>query len=227
LGAEKDRLDLVKNPDLLNMAKISRAATPVDLLSYDSEDGQPSIFFLREDARQSILAVFNWTEQPRSHRIGLADLGLPANRPFQASDVLKQGEAMAVNGGTLQLDNMARHSVRVIKLIDSAAPAAAPIIAAQVPSEARPSELLALSAQAKEDGVPALSYHWDFGDGTTADGPRAVHAYTRDADFTVQLTVDGLDGIAARQSFPVKVSGTLVPAGDVLQNRRYVEPAGH
>src|ERR1035441_1933526 len=28
------------------MAKISRAATPVDLLSYDTEDGDPSIFFL-------------------------------------------------------------------------------------------------------------------------------------------------------------------------------------
>jgi hypothetical protein len=25
----------------------------------------------------------------------------------------------------------------------------------------------------------------------------------------------------------VKVTGSLVPAGDVLQNRRYQEPAGH
>jgi len=226
LGAEKDRLDLVKNQDLLNMAKISLAATPVDLLSYDAQDGQPSVFFLKEDARQSILAVFNWTEQPRSHTLRLADLELPANRAFQASDILSQGQAVAVNGGTIQLDNMARHSVRVIKLIDAAAPAAAPAIAAQVPSEARPSETLAFSAQAGEDGVPALSYHWDFGDGTSADGPRAAHAYTRAADFTVQLTADGLDGIPARRSFTVKVAGTLVPAGDVLQNRRYVEPAG-
>jgi hypothetical protein len=223
LGPEKDRLDLVKNPDLLNMAKISRAATPVDLLSYDAEDGQPSVFFLREDARQSMLVVFNWTDQPRSHALKLADLGLPANRTFQASDVLNQGEAVAVNAGTVRLDDMARHSVRAIMLIDPAAPAAAPSIAAQVPAEARVSEVLAFSAQAKEDGVPALAYHWDFGDGTTADVPRATHAYTRAAEFTAQLTADGLDGIAARQSFTVKVTGTLVPAGDVLQNRRYVE----
>jgi alpha-galactosidase len=227
LGAEKDRLDLVRNQDLLNMAKISRAATPVDLLSYDTEDGQPSIFFLPEDPRQSILVIFNWTEQPRSHTIKLADLGLPADHAFQASDALNEGEAVAVNGGTVRLENMARHSVRVIKLIDSAAPAAAPAIAAQVPSEARVSEVLLFSAQAKEGGVPVLAYHWDFVDGTTADGPRAAHTYTRDADFTVQLTVDGLDGIAAHQSLTVKVAGTLVPAGDVLQNRRYVEPTGH
>jgi hypothetical protein len=109
----------------------------------------------------------------------------------------------------------------------AAAPAAAPTITAQVPAEARVSELLPFSAQAQEASVPALSYHWDFGDGTTADGPRAAHAYTRDADFTVQLTTDGLDGIAAHQSFTVKVTGTLAAAGDVLQNRRYMEPAGH
>jgi hypothetical protein len=227
LGAEKDRLDLVKNQDLLNMAKISRAATPVDLLSYDTEDGEPSIFFLREDPRQSILVVFNWTEQPRSHTLKLADLGLPSNHTFQASDVLNEGEVVTVNGGIVRLDNMARHSVRVIKLIDSAAPAAAPTITAQVPSEARVSESLPFSGQAQEAGVPALSYQWDFGDGTTADGPRATHTYTRDADFTVRLTADGLDGIAARQSFTVKVTGTLAAAGDVLQNRRYTEPAGH
>jgi hypothetical protein len=155
----------------------------------------------------------------------LADLGLPANRTFQASDVLNQGAAVAVNAGAVQLDGMARHSVRAIKLIDPAAPAAAPSITTQVPSEGRVSEALEFSAQAREDGVPALAYHWDFGDGTTADGPRAGHTYTRDADFTVQLTAEGLDGIAARQSFTVKVTGTLTPAGDVLQNRRYVEPA--
>jgi hypothetical protein len=223
LGAEKDRLDLVKNPDLLAMAKISRAATPVDLLSYDVTDGQPSVFFLREDARQSMLVVFNWTEEPRSHNIRLAELGLPASHAFLASDALNQGAAVAVNAGAVQLDNVPRHSVRAIKLTDTSAPAAAPAIAAQVPSEGRVSEALAFSAQAKEDGTPALGYHWDFGDGTTADGPRASHTYTRDADFAVQLTAEGLDGIASKQSFTVKVTGTLVPAADVLGNRRWVE----
>jgi hypothetical protein len=226
LGAEKDRLDLVTNRDLLDMAKISRAATPVDLLSYDTEDQMPSIFFLREDSRQSILAVFNWTEQPRSHALKLADFGLPADHALQASDALNGGQAVGVNGGTVQLDNMAQHSVRVIKLIDPAVPAAAPSVAAQVPSAGGVSVSLPFSAQAREDGVPALSYRWDFGDGTTAGGSHVAHAYTRADDFTVQLTADGLDGIAFHQSFTVKVTGTLTAAGDVLGNRRYTEPSG-
>ena len=216
LGSEKDRLDLVKNPDLIAMAKLSRAATPVDLLSYDSEDGQPSIFFLREDARQSMLVVFNWTDGLRSHAIKLANLGLPTDGKFQAADVLDHDAEVAANGGTVQLHNMPRHSVRAIKLIDTSIPATAPEITAQVPAEGHVSEELAFSA-----GGPALDYHWDFGDGTTADGPRATHTYTRDADFKVQLTAVGLDGTAAHENFTVKVTGTLVPAPDVLGNRRY------
>jgi alpha-galactosidase len=225
LGDEKDRLDLVKNQDLLNMAKISRAATPVDLLSYETEDQEPSIFFLREDPRQSVLAVFNWTEQARSHTLKLSDLGLPVNHTFDASDVLNQGERLSVEAGSIRLDNMERRSVRVIKLIDSAVAPAAPEISAQMPAEARPSELIPFAAQARETGVPALAYRWDFGDGTTAEGRQVEHAYTRNADFTVRLIADGLDGVTASRTFTVKVIGTLTQAPDVQQNRRYVGPA--
>jgi len=50
--------------------------------------------------------------------------------------------------------------VRVVKLIDSSLPAAAPTITAQVPTEAQVSEALAFSAQAREDGAPALAWRW-------------------------------------------------------------------
>ncbi len=65
LGSQKDRLALVENTDLLNMAKIGRASTPLDLMTYEPEDEQPSIFFLQESPRQAILTVFNWTKTPR------------------------------------------------------------------------------------------------------------------------------------------------------------------
>ena len=61
LGSEKERLALVENRELLNMAKVGRASTPLDLMTYAPKDGQPSIFILREDQRQAILTVFNWT----------------------------------------------------------------------------------------------------------------------------------------------------------------------
>ena len=67
LGSEKDRLALVENREFLNMAKVGQASTPLDLMTYAPEDGQPSIFFLREDPRQAILTVFNWTNTTRSH----------------------------------------------------------------------------------------------------------------------------------------------------------------
>ena len=69
LGASPERLALLKNRELLNAVKLGKAFTPVDLMSFDPEDEQPSIFVLKEDARQSLIAIFNWTDSSRSHRL--------------------------------------------------------------------------------------------------------------------------------------------------------------
>jgi PKD repeat protein len=45
--------------------------------------------------------------------------------------------------------------------------------------------------------VEIVAWDWDFGDGTTATGPSAVHSYTADGDFPVTLTVTTLDGRSA------------------------------
>src|SRR5215467_8058519 len=127
LGSQKDRLALVENTNLLNMAKLGRASTPVDLMTYDSEDEQPSIFFLRESPRQSILTVFNWTKTSRSHTLKLAELGLPLEHVFKASDVLNQNAPIPLAGGIVRIENQAPESVRVIKLIDDSVSASAPI----------------------------------------------------------------------------------------------------
>ena len=44
LGSDPERLALVRNPDLLAMAKLGRAALPLDLLTYADKDEQPSVF---------------------------------------------------------------------------------------------------------------------------------------------------------------------------------------
>ena len=89
--------------------------------------------------------------------------------------------------------------MRLIKLIDSAIPAAAPTIAAQVPSEAKAGEAITLSAQAT--GVPALSYRWDFGDGTlqTATAVNNIaHTYTSIGTFTAKVTLtNNLGGLGS------------------------------
>jgi alpha-galactosidase len=227
LGSEKDRLALVENRELLNMAKVGRASTPLDLMTYELEDGQPSIFFLREDQRQAILTVFNWTGTVRSHTLRLADLGLPEGHTFTAMDVLKQNAMVTLEGGVVRLENQPTQSVRVIKLIDTSLAAAAPTVTAQVPTAANAGEsirLSAVSAPAEAGGVPAVAYHWDFGDGTSADSPKASHAYTRAGEFTVRLTVDGVDGLPAQQNFSVKVTGILKAHSKLTDNRRFVEP---
>ena len=112
----------------------------------------------------------------------------------------------------------------MIKIIDRSVAEAAPTITAKVPSAAAAGETIIFSAQSGADGVPAVEYHWNFGDGTSADGPKAVHAYTRAGDFEVRLTVDGLDGVPAQQAFSIKVTGNLRATPQLTDNRRFVEP---
>jgi alpha-galactosidase len=225
LSSEKDRLALVENRDLLNMAKAGRASTPVDLMTYEPEDGQPSVFLLRQSPRQSILTVFNWTDGARSHSLSLTDLGIPVSSTLGATGVMDSSSTFALDGGAIRIENQSPQSVVVIKLVDTAVAKAAPTVTAQVPSQSKAGETVAFSAQAAPEGVPALGYHWDFGDGTLSEGAKASHCYTRATDFTVRLTVDGPDGVPYEQSFSVKVTGELKPTPQLRANRRFEEPS--
>jgi hypothetical protein len=224
LGSQKDRLALVENADLLNMAKVGRASTPLDLLSYEPADEQPSIFFLKEGPRQAILTVFNWTKTPRSHTLKVAELGLSAEHTFAALDVLNQNAPLTLAGGSVQIDNQLPESVRVIKLIDTNVPQSAPSVQAQVPSSANAGKTLHFSAESDSAGVPAVLYHWDFGDGTAANGSEVSHAYTRPANFTIRLTVDGVDGVPFVRDFSVEVVGHLQAFPKLTDNRRFLDP---
>ncbi|MGA8868107.1 MAG: PKD domain-containing protein, partial [Candidatus Sulfotelmatobacter sp.] len=224
LGSEKDRLALVENQDLLNMVKVGRASTPVDLMTYEQRDEQPSIFILRESQRQAILTVFNWTNTPGSHSLKLADFGLTADHTFATTDVLNQNEPVTLVDGAVRIESQPPQSVKVIKIVDTSVAKAAPTVTAQVPSKANAGETIHLSAQAGPDGVPAVSYRWDFGDGTTADGPKSSHSYTRVGDFALRLTVEGVDGVPAEQVFPVRVTGRLSVRPNLRENRRFIEP---
>jgi hypothetical protein len=162
----------------------------------------------------------------RSHTLKLADLGLSAGHTFAATDVLNKNATVALEGDALRLENQAQ-SVRVIKLIDNGVAAAAPTVVAQVPAAANTGDTIRLSAQADASGVPAGAYHWDLGDGTSADDPKISHAYTSSGEFTIHLTVDGVDGVPAQQNFSVKVTGNLKAHSKLADNQRFVEPTDH
>ena len=227
LGSQKDRLALVQNQDLLNVAKLGRAATPLDLMTYEPADEQPSIFFLRESPHQAILTIFNWTKTSRSHTVRFADLGLPAEHTFTAFDVLNQDAPFTLQGSTVQIENQPPESVKVIKIMDGDVPPHAPGIAAKVSSTAKSGETISFSVQTDATGVPAVDYRWDFGDGTGASGPRVSHAYTRAGSFTVRLTVDEVDSVPTVQNFSIEVTGRLRAFPNLLDNRRFVDPTDH
>jgi alpha-galactosidase len=219
LGSDAERLALVKNPDLLAMVKLGRAALPLDLMTYTDNDQQPSVFLLHEDQRQSILAVFNWTEQPSSHTFTIADLNLAAGHSYKLLDSFAGNQPLKMDQEALRLDNQPAHSVKLIKIIDTSIPAAAPSLTFQVPSQARIGEEIEFSSILAKEGVPALGSHWDFGDGVAADGAILTHAYTAAGNYMVRFRAEGLDGISAEKTFSIAVKGAVV-----LQSpRRYSE----
>lgn len=225
LASVPDRLALVENKNVLTMVALRRAATPLDLMSFSAQDEMPSEYFLKEDVRQSMLAVFNWTDGPRSHEIKLSELGLAEGGLYQAYDALHADSQVAVEGGNISITHQPPHSVQLIKIINSSVPAAAPSVTLHAPASAGTGEAVKLQAVAAPDGVPALSYHWDFGDGTSATEPEVTHTFTRAADYNVKLTVDGVDGIPADKQITVAVRGAVPTAFHLDENRRY-EGAG-
>jgi hypothetical protein len=214
-------LELVENQEILAMNRLGRAARPLDLMTFRPEDEAPSVFFLAEDPRQAMLVVFNWAERPLSHTFTVAGLGLPADHSFHAFDVLNKDEAVPLNGGTLEIANQAPHSVRLIKLTDDSVPAAAPQVTIQAPTSATAGQAFSLAAVLAANSVPAISYHWDFGDGTEATGQSLTHTYTLAGNYAGKLTVKGVEGLAATTDFSIKASGTVRAQYDLSRNRRY------
>lgn len=209
LGVDSDRVALVKNEDLLNMARLGRASRPLDLMSYSPEDGMPSVFLLQESKRQTILTVFNWTEKPTEHNFDLVrDLGLQLHSHNQVFDVLDTATSPQNNLDTIRVQ-LPPHSVKVLKIIDSSVAPAAPAVTTHGPDHAEAGDTVQFSAEADPVGTPVLTYRWDFGDGTYGEGATASHAYTHAGDFTLRLTARGLDGISFEKSLTVKVAGRI------------------
>ena len=201
------------------MARLGRASKPLDLLSYAPTDQQPSVFLLEETAHQAMLTVFNWTEEPHTRAIDLAQLGLKAPGRYRIATVVGDDGCCDVSNGTIKLTQKP-HSVHVLKLVDNSVPAIAPPIEVQGPSRGTAGETLTFEADAASPDAPVLAGHWDFGDGTSADGTRVHHAYTVAGDYTVAVTVTGLDSVTNQKTLVVSIAGTISTRFEPERNRR-------
>ena len=220
LGSEPERLALVENRDLIDMAHLGRASRPVDLMTYQPEDEQPSIFMLKEDARQSVLTIFNWTNHSRIHSISLSSLGLSRKGPYSIYDVLDKQEISLQKLNSLVV-NQPGHSVRVLKIVNTAIPAKPPGVHAQHPFSTQAGETIEFTAHLTSPDIPAVSYRWDFGDGVTQQGAQVSHAYTHAGKYPIKLTVNGLDGLAGKDEFYLPVTGSVPTQFAPAENRRY------
>jgi alpha-galactosidase len=219
LSRDSERLALIQNQDLINMIRLGKSSIPLDLMTYAAEDEQPSIFFLKEDDRQSILTVFNWTEKDRDHSIDLTTAGLPATGQYVVTDVLENREMPAPAAGVLAI-HQAAHSVRVLKIVDTHIPAVAPAMETNHPSTGNAGAALTFVAHRK-GGDAVLSYHWDFGDGVSLEGGEVKHTYTEPGEYKIHVTATGLSGTSAEDSFQLHISGHMPTTFDPQSNKRY------
>jgi hypothetical protein len=206
LGQEPDRLALLTNPDLLTLMRLGHAATPIDLMSYAPKDLQPSRFWVRESARQGLLAIFNWTESAKTREIDLRRLGLAGSGWKIAEAFAADGVTMA--GGSIRVAQPA-HSVRLIRLVDENAAVHAPAIAIRADEKAGVGQPIQFQVSAQGDDNPLLRYRWDFGDGTGSDAEHPEHTYTYAGSYAVTVTAETVDGPKAKTERTVEVRGVL------------------
>jgi hypothetical protein len=218
---DPDRMALLENRDLINMARYGHAAKPLDLMSYAPEDGMPSTFLLRESKRQSILAVFNWTESSRKRVLTISDLESRWRGHNQIVDVLDPDKVIGKDLNSISL-NLAPHSVRMLKIVDTSVPAAAPAVTAHFEDHCTTGVSAQFSADADPEGVPVVQYLWDFGDGTREKGASVVHTFTHEGTFKVQLRAESIEGLSAERSFQVTASGRINTRFRPETFRRYV-----
>jgi len=214
LGSSAERLALVKNRNLIDMARLGHASIPVDLMSYGPGDQQPSIFLLKQDKRQTVLTVFNWTEQAQTRKIDLSSLGLKDAGKYQIINVMDGGTCCSSGSSSSLSFAQPPHSVRMFKLIDTTVPELPPAFDVNAASSGKTGATLAFSATSSPEN-PVVEYHWDFGDGVALDGAEVTHAYTQPGAYTLQIMATGLDAITSSKSEKVLVTGdvptTFVP----------------
>lgn len=205
LGTEAERIALLTNPELVKLVRLQRSAIPLDLMSYASEDLQPSLFWIRESQRQGVLAVFNWSDTTKPHSVPLQRLGISgawkAEEIFSASGVREEAALLHIE--------QPGHSVRLIRLVNTEVPAIAPKISISSGEDAQAAQPLSLDAVGSSEKNPLLRYQWDFGDGISAEGAQTQHTFTHPGSYFVTVTAETVDGPTAQAKGRVVVDERL------------------
>ena len=86
-------------------------------------------------------------------------------------------------------------------------PLAPVAVAGATIDDARVKEAIVFDAsRSKKNKASIKTYHWDFGDGATADTAKASHAYAEAGTYIAVLTIEDADGHKARATRTVEVN---------------------
>lgn len=83
---------------------------------------------------------------------------------------------------------------------------AAPVAVITAPLEGNVDETIDFDASASSSSAEIVSYQWDFGDGNTAEGVAAPHAYSLTGQFTVTLTITDANGQQATTTIVITIN---------------------
>lgn len=103
------------------------------------------------------------------------------------------------------------------------APPATPTVVA-LPVAGTPNSIIQLTAAATDPQGGALTYTWDFGDGSTGTGATSSHAYSAPGNFTVRATATNALGLSSTSS-PVGVAIAWLPIS--ARPNLFILNAGH
>jgi hypothetical protein len=199
-------LALLTNTDLLKMVRLSRSATPLDLMSYLPEDLQPSLFWIRESRRQGMVAIFNWTDSPRTHDVPLSLLGISGSN-WQANEVFS-APGISLGSDVIQVEQPG-YSVRLIRLVDTNLSVTVPNITVLSSKTAQVGQPISFQVEGPSTTNPFRGYSWDFGDGASGNGERTQHTFTHPGSYQVHVSAETLDGPSALAKQLIVVDGQL------------------
>jgi PKD repeat protein len=79
-------------------------------------------------------------------------------------------------------------------------------------------------AAGNREESPVLQYHWEFGDGVSANDADVSHAYTQAGEYTVTVTATGLNRRTLQHTLGISVKGAVPTAYNPAAKERYSAP---
>ena len=224
LGSEKDRLTLVENRELLNMAKIGQASKPVDLMTYEPEDERAKHFLLEG---RSAPGNTDCLQLDRRTAFAHAETGRPraSRRPHVCSDGCTRPECDGYARGRRCATGEPASTVSKGHQVDRHERCGG--CSNGDGSSARSRECRWRRSFFQRRPKPAVCPRSLIAGSSATARVRMAQRHlmpTRSRGSSVRLTVDGVDEIPAHKDFSVKVTGKLRAHSNLSDNRRFVEP---